>query len=184
MKKYGKFFSIMAAAVLSLSIITGMTVYAFGTSAKALKTMDNQKVAEYCNTEDTDSSKIFTDCGEDMNKAEKIAGFNIELPALSQYDINAAEGVIKVDIICDDEGHKVTFAKFKNYSDVLDGYEEYQKPVINVDGYNITLYVYDGVIYAGFWEEGGYTYGVYGEPSITLKEISEYITEVADANIE
>lgn len=178
-----KLFSIVTASILSLSIVSAFATYAIGVSAKANLSVDETEVSEYDYSDNSIIDKSLVECDENIEMAEKISGMDIVLPASNDYSISACEGLISVDYFSTELDKDITFSKINDYSDIIKYCPKYQKPVVNVDDRQITLFVDNGSIYGGFWEENGYTYGIMSNDNVSLNEISIFINSIENSVI-
>lgn len=181
-KRLNNLFSIVTASILSLSIVATFVTYAIGVSARANTSFNDNEISE-SDYDYSDIVKSFVECDENIEMAEKISGMDIVLPASNDYNISACAGVINVEYFSPELDKDITFSKINDYSDIIKYNPKYQKPIVNLDGKQITLFVDDGMVFGGFWEENGYTYGVISKDKISVCEISIFINSIENSVI-
>ncbi|MBQ1407216.1 MAG: hypothetical protein IIY88_03685 [Eubacterium sp.] len=123
-----------------------------------------------------------------LEEAVKLAGFNMEVPAMiegySSNMIQAMKGeMIQVFYYAgdpdDEESANVLIRKGKGTDDISGDYNSYsEEKTLSLHGVDVYVGGVDGLIYKSTWTQDGYAYSITGDTGIALAMIDSLVETV------
>lgn len=184
MEKKKKIIVSIATAMAILSSV-GTAGYVMESSASSV----NKEAISKTNTTETTNCIVnpWYDCKDNIAMAEGVAGFKMEIPFFSNFNISAMEGIINIDIPVD-ETNKISVIKADKKIDNPSGlYSVTEKKSTN-KGLKVkdVIYLYDNnnnnKILGAVWEKNSYNYSVVDTTGINERSLVTYINSVANMN--
>lgn len=163
----------MKAKAIILTVACAAAVFSLTACNTPKKTTDTTPISTSDianNTSNEDNVQIanpWTAC-DTLADAEKIAGFNLEIPtSVDRYDIENIQAISK-EIIEINYQHKektdeyITIRKGIGSEDISGDYNEYEETKdVAVGTYEVTLKSNSGKVMLAVWTSGDYSYSVY-----------------------
>lgn len=131
----------------------------------------------------------WTDCGNNLKQASKIAGFTFPL-VLSNYNVRAMKGMIEIIYPLDEFKtvcvRKTDSYEYSNDGDISGVYTEYpvNKEVMLKDSIHLKIRGTEDKIYVMNMAASNGYYSAYCKEGMTLKEIEEIYDVIAEAESE
>lgn len=169
--KNRKVFSVVATAVISSALIAGVCTQ---TSALTTNATEKSQSSVIC-----DNEIGYRICNEDMNMAQSIAGFELNLAIYSNYMLLAKRGTIMMQVPLD-ETRVFTVEKSINKTDfsAIDDYNYIKANDQRVSEINLVLGKKDGKVFRALWSNGKYNYVLSYSDGEEINNIIERVLEV------
>lgn len=125
------------------------------------------------------------DCKDNMAMAEGVAGFKMEVPFFSNFNISAMDGIINIDIPIDENNSfsiRKADKKIENPSGLFDVTEK-KSANKGLKAENVTfIYDKENKLLGAVWEKNGYNYSVIDTTGINERSLVKYINSIANLN--
>ncbi|MDD6797545.1 MAG: hypothetical protein PUE71_04555 [Clostridia bacterium] len=171
----------MKRRILAAGICIVMAVSFCGCGTKAADSPESTTVAAGSGQQ---IANPVVDCGNDMEKAAKITGFKLKLPALSNYSISVIGGNVIEVKFPKDESTDIFFRKSETEVQNFSGIYLSTKPVTETfnQGVEVQAQIENGKYYSlTFGAEDGY-FCVGCTKGLSKDEMYSYLKELYDSN--
>lgn len=164
--KKNKVLAVISAAVVTSAIAATMCCSASAAINNNTVNQSKNKTSICCSMPNP-----FTQCDENMEKAAKVAGFDFNLPKMSQFQSTARKGMIDVKIQNGDFDY-IHFRKSTDSGNISGDYNKYNYTQVNdtrISDLDAMFGIKDGKTFVVYWHANGFSYSITSDKGISTE---------------